>query len=193
MELEEQRLRQSRMLLSAIEDAVMKKMKEKDEEIQRVGKMNWALQERVKNLCVENQIWRELAQTNQATANSLRTNLEQVLAHVSEDRHIGGRVAVADPVADDAQSSCGSNNGEERVDDRLDTATTVAVCGGDYGRDMVGCGAIGRICKKCGVRESIVLLLPCRHLCLCTVCGSTIRDCPVCHSGINASVHVNFS
>ncbi|KAI4306373.1 hypothetical protein L6164_029655 [Bauhinia variegata] len=186
MELEEQRMLQSRTLLSAIQDTMVKKLREKDEEIQRMGKLNWVLQERVKSLCVENQIWRELAQTNEATANSLRSNLEQVLAHVSTDDYrdvAAGGAAVANPVADDAQSSCGSNSDEG--DDRNDTAATAAVCGSESGS--------GRMCKNCGVRESIVLLLPCRHLCLCTMCGSTIRSCPVCHSGTNASVHVNFS
>ncbi|TKY58971.1 BOI-related E3 ubiquitin-protein ligase 1 [Spatholobus suberectus] len=163
MELEEQRVRQSRMLVNAIQEAVAKKLKEKEEEIQRVGKLNWVLQERVKSLCVENQIWRELAQTNEAAANSLRSNLEQVLAHVSDH---GG--AAAD------ESSCASNNHreEEEVNDAV------------VGR---------RMCNQCGVRESIVLLLPCRHLCLCTMCGSTLHNCPLCHSGINASVHVNYS
>ncbi|XP_027338965.1 BOI-related E3 ubiquitin-protein ligase 1-like [Abrus precatorius] len=172
MEMEEQKMRQSRMLMSAVQDAMAKKLKEKDEEIQRIGKLNWALQERVRNLCVENQIWRELAQTNETTANYLRSNLEQVLAHVGEDRGVA--------VADDAQSCCGSNGAVDAGDD---TATSLPAVG----------GGSGRLCKNCGVRESIVLLLPCRHLCLCTMCGSTVRNCPVCDSGMDASVHVNLS
>lgn len=174
MELKEQKMRHSRMLLGAIQEAMAKKLREKDEEIQRIGKLNMVLQERVKSLCVENQIWRELAHTNETTANYLRSNLEQVMAHVGEERH----VAAAAAVADDAQSSCGSNGA---VDAGEDTAATAAAVGG---RNM---------CKNCGVRESIVLLLPCRHLCLCTICGSTIHNCPVCDSGMDASVHVNLS
>ncbi|CBI29058.3 unnamed protein product, partial [Vitis vinifera] len=140
LEVQERRKRQSRMLVNAIHQGIGKKLKEKDEEIQRIGKLNWLLQERVRTLSVENQIWRELAQTNEATANSLRTNLEQVLAHVTEERH------------------------EKRK------------------------------CRKCGVGESCVLLLPCRHLCICTACGSTtLTTCPVCNSVINASIHVNMS
>ncbi|KAK7331231.1 hypothetical protein VNO77_25450 [Canavalia gladiata] len=171
MELEEQKMMQSRVLVNAIQDAMVKKLKEKDDEIHRMGKLNWALQEKVKSLCVENQIWRELAQTNETTANYLRNNLEHVLAHVSHDR---GACASLD----DAQSSCGSNGTPEAGDD---TAASAPVTGGS------------RLCKNCGVRESIVLLLPCRHLCLCTLCASTIRNCPVCHSGMDASVHVNLS
>lgn len=178
MELEKQRARQSRTLISRIQEAMVKKLKEKDEEIQRIGKLNWALQERVKTLCVENQIWRELAQTNEATANSLRSNLEQVLAHVGVDRP-----PAAGAAADDAESSCGSTNGGE---DNYDDERRCTVEGG-------GDAVAGRRCRRCGVREAIVLLLPCRHLCLCTMCGSTVRNCPVCDSGMNASVHVNFS
>ncbi|KAE9597322.1 hypothetical protein Lal_00007689 [Lupinus albus] len=163
MELEEQNVMQSRKLVSVIQYTVEKKLMEKDEEIDRITKLNWLLQERVKSICAENQIWRELAHTNEATAISLRTNLEQVLAaQISEDHHGGD---------DDAESCCGSN------------------CGGGGCDEVV---VVGRMCKICGVRESIVLLLPCRHLCLCTMCGSTTRNCPLCYSGINASVHVNF-
>ncbi|KOM31782.1 hypothetical protein LR48_Vigan01g133700 [Vigna angularis] len=135
MELEEQRVRQSRMLVKAIQEAVAKKLKEKDEEIQRLGKLNWVLQERVKSLSVENQIWRELAQNNEATANSLRNNLEEVLAHVSEENRNHGGVAPA-------ESSCGSNNrGTEEVEEN-------EVCGNIKQND----GVVGRrrMCSECG-------------------------------------------
>ena len=79
----------------------MKKMKEKDEQIQRIGKINQVLQEKLKTLYMENQLWRDLAQTNEATANSLRSNLEQVLAHVTDERL---------SVEEDAESCCGSSS-----------------------------------------------------------------------------------
>ncbi|KDP22759.1 hypothetical protein JCGZ_02458 [Jatropha curcas] len=183
MELEERRKKQSRMLVSAIQEAIIKKLKEKDDEIQRMGKLNWVLQERVKSLYIENQIWRDLAQTNEATANSLRSNLEQVLAHVSEERHVSGGGAM---VADDAESSCGSSDYGRRC-----TLAEEEV----WAKDKVAVGVKdNRMCKKCGERESSVLLLPCRHLCLCTFCGSTLLGtCPVCDSGMTGSVHVNLS
>lgn len=181
LELEQQRNRQARMLVSAIQEGIGKKLKEKDEQIQRMGKLNWVLQERVKTLCVENQLWKDLAQSNEATANSLRSNLEQVLlAHVCDDSpqapgavDVGAAVPSAGLEADDAESSCGSSGfGREEND---------GVSGGK------------RMCRRCGEREAMVLVLPCRHLCLCTACGSTMRTCPVCTSVMNASVHVNFS
>lgn len=181
IELEHLRKRQARILVSAIQEGIIaKKLREKDEEIQRMGKLNWVLQERVKTLCVENQLWKDLAQSNEATANSLRSNLEQVLlatARVCDERHAPGAndVAIAfadDDAADDAESCCGSS---------------------DSGREENDVVSGKGICRRCGEREARVLVLPCRHLCLCTACGSTHRTCPVCTSVMTASVHVNFS
>ncbi|PON60670.1 Zinc finger, RING-type [Parasponia andersonii] len=203
LELEQQRNRQARMLVSAIQEGIVKKLREKDDEIQRMGKLNWVLSERVKTLCVENQLWKDLAQSNEATANSLRTNLEQaLLAHVSEERHTAAG-ADGDEDENDARSCCGSSDfGREGENDNgvwendnergreNDAVAEVWDCGSD---DVANGGGRRRLCRRCGVRESMVLLLPCRHLCLCTFCGSTLRTCPVCTSAMTASVHVNFS
>ncbi|GMJ10574.1 BOI-related gene 2 [Hibiscus trionum] len=80
VEMEEKRKRQARKIVKAIGGGVMKKLKAKEQEIEKIGKLNWALEERVKSLCMENKIWWDLAQNNEATTNTLRTNLEQVLA-----------------------------------------------------------------------------------------------------------------
>ncbi|XP_038992328.1 BOI-related E3 ubiquitin-protein ligase 1-like [Hibiscus syriacus] len=142
---------QTRMLFKAIQDGVVKKLMEKDEEIQKIGKLNWVLQERVKSLCLENQLRWDLAQTNEATANSLRTDLEQVLAHVDEERNTN-HGSVADLV-DDAESSRGSCDEGWRnvvvVPQQKSWEAMVEDC--------------KMKCRKCGEKESSVLLLPCRH------------------------------
>ncbi|KAK9133946.1 hypothetical protein Scep_013474 [Stephania cephalantha] len=97
----ERRKTQARRLVAAIEDGMAKRLRVKEEEIEKMGKLNWVLEERIKTLCFENQIWRDLAQTNEATANALRANLEQVLSKVRDDRTAE---------ADDAASSCGSSD-----------------------------------------------------------------------------------
>lgn len=223
LELEEKRKRQARRIIEAIEIGMMKRLKAKEAEIEKMGKLNWALEERVKSLCVENQIWRDLAQTNEATANALRTNLEQVLAQVKDDRtrvaddddNEDATVARAGPALflDDAQSCCGSTGGGDEEDDannhhqnetRQGTMegcwrTVAAGCAVVKDKDEEGTSGGGggsesrRLCRNCGKEESCVLILPCRHLCLCTVCGSTLHTCPVCKSFKNASVHVNMS
>ncbi|XP_073049269.1 probable BOI-related E3 ubiquitin-protein ligase 3 isoform X1 [Primulina eburnea] len=172
MEIEERRKRYSysRHITAAVEDNIMKKMKAKDEEIQRIGKLNCVLEERVKVLSIENQIWRDLAQSNEATANALRSNLEQVIAQRRRDDEAAS--------IDDAQSCCGETC--EEIEQR--TLRKRTSTGGRY-----------MICRSCGEEESCVLLLPCRHLCLCTVCGSSLHICPLCKSPKTASVHVNMS
>lgn len=176
LELEERQKQQARLLAAAIGGGVMKKLKEKDEQIQRMSKLNLVLQERVKSLYVENQLLRDLAQTNEATANSLRTNLEQVLLHVGGEE----RVSAGAGVEEDVESCCGSSEHGK----------------GEQEKEEGSSGYNDRRCKRCGERESCVLLLPCRHLCLCNVCGSgsqQLQACPVCDSPMNATLHVNMS
>ncbi|MCD7448328.1 hypothetical protein HAX54_040772 [Datura stramonium] len=184
MELEERRKQQARVLVAAIGEGVAKKLKEKHEQIQRMGKIIMVLQEKVKSLYVENQLWRDLAQTNEAAANSLRSNLEQVLAHVGDERiSAGGNLARA-TVEEDVESCCGSSDHEAAAEEEEIEGR----------RTLAGEAQDNRLCKRCGERESCVLLLPCRHLCLCAVCGSSLlHTCPVCNSNMNATVHVNMS
>lgn len=178
-EIEEKRKRQARTIMEAIEHGLVKRLRVKEEERERIGKINHALEERVKSLSIENQIWRDLAQSNEATANNLRTNLEQVLAQVKVSG--AGLVNVNENDDDDAQSCCGSSAGDEETVRRtvVEEAHDKAVK--------------GRMCRNCGEEESCVLLLPCRHLCLCGICGSSVHTCPICRSPKNASVHVNMS
>ncbi|KAI8557363.1 hypothetical protein RHMOL_Rhmol04G0005100 [Rhododendron molle] len=191
MEMEEQRKRNSRRIIAAVEEGITKKLRAKEIEVEKIGKLNWALEERVKSLCVENQIWRELAQTNEATANALRANLEQVLAHVNNNDHRCGGTLEDAGLMDDAQSCCGSNHGGGDEEER-----TLADIGGE-GKVVKDKGSknssSSRMCRQCGKEESCVLLLPCRHLCLCTVCGSSVQACPVCNSVKNASLRVIMS
>ncbi|KAL2326120.1 hypothetical protein Fmac_025178 [Flemingia macrophylla] len=198
VELEEKRKRHARRLMEAIEVEMAKKLKSKEEEILKIEKLNWALEEKVRSLCIENQIWRDLAQTNEATANALRTNLDQVLAQVgAPPPH-----AVAEEGY--AESCCGSSNeGWRTVAAGAQDKEVEGTSGGRRIKESNnninnsnsdGCGGgERRLCRNCGKEESCVLILPCRHLCVCTLCGSGLHACPVCRSFKNASVHVNLT
>ncbi|KAL2467023.1 putative BOI-related E3 ubiquitin-protein ligase 2 [Abeliophyllum distichum] len=94
--VEERRKRHSLRIIKAVEEEIMKKLKSKEEEIEKIGKLNLALEEKVKSMCVENQILRDLAQTNEATANALRCNLEQILNQVQDDHHRQEEAAASD-------------------------------------------------------------------------------------------------
>ncbi|CAH8362490.1 unnamed protein product [Eruca vesicaria subsp. sativa] len=167
MGIEEKRKQQGRKIMEVIEQGLMKTLRAKDEEINHIGKLNLFLEEKVKSLSVENQLWRDMAQSNEATVNALRSNLQQVLAAVERNR------CDEPTTADDAQSCCGSNDeGDDSTMMRTVSST---------------------MCRSCGKGEASVLLLPCRHMCLCSVCGSSINTCPICKSPKNASLHVNLS
>ncbi|XP_051133562.1 probable BOI-related E3 ubiquitin-protein ligase 3 [Andrographis paniculata] len=157
-EIKDRRKRYCQGIAAALEQTIIKKLKAKDDEIEKIGKLNCALEDRLKSLYVENQIWRDLAQTTEATANALRSNLAQLLAQVQTAQP---PLSAGD---DDAQSCCGSNFKSSDNNDR-------------------------NKCRKCEKDESCVLLLPCRHLCLCNACGSTLQTCPVCNVTRTGSVH----
>ncbi|XP_052206309.1 probable BOI-related E3 ubiquitin-protein ligase 3 [Diospyros lotus] len=181
LEIEERRKGYTRRLVAAVEEGILKRLRAKEEEIEKIGKLNWALEQRVKALCVENQIWRDMAQTNEATANALRSNIEHLLSQAKDDHqpHPQGdaldEASVPAALADDAQSCCGSN------DDRR----TLASCAGESKclkdkHNTIDHAAY--ICRQCGKEESSVLILPCRHLCVCTVCAASVHSCPICNS-----------
>ncbi|KAG6492739.1 probable BOI-related E3 ubiquitin-protein ligase 3 [Zingiber officinale] len=160
-----------RRLLAAVESGTVTRLEAKDEEITRVRKLNCALEERVNSLYAENQMWREVARSNEAAARSLRTDLAQVL--VAARARVDQLRAAA---ADDAESCCsGEVKWEEEEEEEL---------GGAEWRM--------RRCWRCRAREAAVLLLPCRHLCLCAACAPTAIACPVCNCCKNGSVSVNF-
>lgn len=191
---EEMRMRNSRRLIAAAQEGIMKRLKTKDEEIAKIGQLNWSLEEKVKSLIVENQIWKELAQTNEATANALRNNLQQVLAQVQLQHQHQHRLDFAENVpntttfvADDTQSYCGSNYEEDQL---AEDGVMNLNRKNEYGSTT---GRYGGWCRNCGKEESCVLLLPCRHLCVCSVCVFSVSICPVCKSKKSAGVHVNMS
>ncbi|KAF3780859.1 putative BOI-related E3 ubiquitin-protein ligase 2 [Nymphaea thermarum] len=83
-DLKEKQKRQSKRLMAVLERTIVKKLKQKEAEIESIGKVNCALEDRVRSLCIENQIWQNLPRSNEATANALRSNLEQVLAQANK-------------------------------------------------------------------------------------------------------------
>lgn len=177
LELQQRRKRNwKRIIMSAVEEGIVKRLKAKEQEIEKIGKLNCMLEDKVKSVCVENQIRRDLAESNEATANALRSNLEQVLLcnHRVQYFHPNDDCLIAAAAAAAAESSwcCGSNYQDgNRLDDG---------------------GVSNRLCRNCGQEESCVLVLPCRHLCLCSLCGSSLHTCPICKSAKNATLHVNL-
>ncbi|KAI3804703.1 hypothetical protein L1987_26446 [Smallanthus sonchifolius] len=151
-EIEEMRKQNSRRLILAVHEGIMKRLKTKEEEILKIGRMNWSLEEKVKSLSVENQILKELVQSNEATANALRNKLQQVLAQVQlqqQHHHLdfadnGAKATVL--MVDDAESHCGSNYEE---DHRHDGGERKVIDANDENEDCNPSSRYGRWCRKC--------------------------------------------
>ncbi|KAL1567528.1 RING-type E3 ubiquitin transferase [Salvia divinorum] len=141
-----------KLVVARMGESMAKTLREKDDQIQKMARLNLMLEEKAKGLYVENQLWQETARANEAAANSLR----HALAQFGE----GGAVEEAE------LESCGS------CDETTESER--------------------RMCPMCGERQCCVLLLPCRHLCLCSGCGSGLHACPVCNASMTATLHVNM-
>ena len=125
-ELAEQRRRHARQVVATVEAAAGKRLRAKEEEIQRMGRLNWALEERVKSLYVEAQVWRDLAQSNEAAANALRGELQQAVdaqqaalalaaaAPTTTSRAAAGRTTSPPEPEQQARGSTGRRPGHRR-------------------------------------------------------------------------------
>ncbi|ERN06388.1 probable BOI-related E3 ubiquitin-protein ligase 3 [Amborella trichopoda] len=181
--LEEKRQRHFRALLSVLEQQIWKRLKEKETELENVSRRNAELEEKVRQMSLENQIWQHAARNNESMVSNLKSSLEQVL---SQNMNMAGQTkegygdseantAIA-AGADDAQSSCynGGMDSEARAFKENQELKH------------------RRTCKICRKSEISILLLPCRHLCLCKDCESKFDVCPLCNSRKNASLQIHL-
>lgn len=160
-----------KFMLASVTSQFVKRLKLKNDQISRMGKLNMALEERMNSLYAETQLWKDVANKAEVTAMTLRKDIDTILGKVSKlNGHMPCNAVAVD---EEAESCCGST---------------------DSGQATGEVGGGNRMCKKCRERESCVFLLPCRHLCLCSVCGRALQaTCPVCNSGMTTTVHVNLT
>ncbi|XBH76593.1 hypothetical protein VPH35_103204 [Triticum aestivum] len=162
----EQRQRHISMMISTVVARARKQLEAKDQEIEWIRSMNWALKERIRNLHIEAQAWCNVAQSNETVANVLRADLQQVLE----------QQAFRGSGSNDSEDAAGSCWGEKHV----------AFCREEQEEEEV------EMCKGCGQSAPVVLLLPCRHLCVCAPCAEAAQVCPSCICVKTGSISVNF-
>ncbi|CAO2819065.1 unnamed protein product [Amaranthus hypochondriacus] len=146
-------------LLNAVEKEVNLRMHEKDVEIQTLNQINKDLIEKIRQMAVEAQVWHSRAKQNEALVNVLRNNINQVFLQGAAALKEG----CDDNLEDDAVSSCNRNILEPSFDHRNVVSS----------KELVNC----KVCKS---KEVSVLMMPCRHLCLCIDCCVFIDVCPIC-------------
>ncbi|MED6179986.1 hypothetical protein PIB30_006103 [Stylosanthes scabra] len=178
--LAEKRQRHYRALLAATEEAVAHRLREKEVEVEKATRRNAELEARAAQLAAEAQVWMAKARAQEATAASLQAQLQQTMmasagaaAHGGDDGGAGLLCAV-EGQAEDAESAY--------VDpDRVVMVSAAAEVNSTAARPK---------CRGCGRRVASVVVLPCRHLCICTECNAHFRACPVCLTLKNSTVEV---
>ncbi|XP_010249378.1 PREDICTED: probable BOI-related E3 ubiquitin-protein ligase 3 isoform X2 [Nelumbo nucifera] len=187
--LEETAKRHWRSLVSVLEQQVCKRLREKETELDNANRKNAELEVKVRQMMVENQIWFNIARNNEVIVSTLRSGLEQILLQSNTDQHevakegMGDSDEIVGVVADDAVSCCYEVMVEE---ERVSVAAEKDI---KENRELKS----RTRCKVCREKEVSVLLLPCRHLCVCKVCESRLSICPVCNSIKNATLQIVMS
>ncbi|CAK9182759.1 unnamed protein product [Ilex paraguariensis] len=158
--------------LTALEKGVGEKLREKDLELENINHKNRELVEKMKQVAMEAKNWCYKAKYNESVVNILKTNLQQALNGADK-----GKEGFGDSDIDDAASCIDPNN---------------------YLNAASGAGKLislngNMICRACKGKEVSILLMPCRHLCLCTDCEGLVSVCPVCQLMKTASVQVYLS
>ncbi|WVZ56350.1 hypothetical protein U9M48_006898 [Paspalum notatum var. saurae] len=147
--------------LASVEDKILRKIREKEAEVDTINKRNSELEDQIKQLAVEVGAWQQRAKYNESMINALKYNLEQVCAHQSKDFKEG----CGDSEVDDTASCCNGGAVNLQLMPKENRQQ----------KDLTAC----RVCKS---SEACMLLLPCRHLCLCKECESKLSFCPLCQS-----------
>ncbi|KAK9716256.1 hypothetical protein RND81_06G221500 [Saponaria officinalis] len=164
--LAEKTQRHYRALLHTAEEAVSRRVAEKQAEVETAIRRNVELQARAAQMSAEAQAWQAKAQNQELQAMSLQAQIQQA---IRGPNNIGG------PLGQDREGS-GAGDAESSYVDPT-SARRVRSSG----------------CKVCRTRDACVVLLPCRHLCVCVQCDNVAQTCPVCYSLRSASVEVYFN
>ncbi|XP_019152675.1 PREDICTED: probable BOI-related E3 ubiquitin-protein ligase 2 [Ipomoea nil] len=146
--------------ISYFEEKVIQKLREREAEVENINKKNVDLEMQMEQLALEANAWQQRAKYNESLINTLKFNLQQVYAQ-----------------SKDSKEGCG----DSEVDD------TASCCNGraiDFHLLCRDSNEVKKLmtCKVCRVNTVCMLLLPCKHLCLCKECESKLSTCPLCQS-----------
>ncbi|KAM7258104.1 hypothetical protein ACFE04_013845 [Oxalis oulophora] len=140
-------------------------MRQKETNLARANQNSLELQACLNKAEFDNQSWKKLALQNEATVINLSNTLEQLKQRLLLLNNNNNN----NNIAEDAESLLSGGS-----------ATSSSSSSQKRSRD----------CKRCGIRKSCVVLLPCRHLTSCKDCEPILVSCPVCKSVKKASMDV---
>lgn len=159
-----------RALLMAAEESASNQLREKELEINQTAKKAAELENRLARIRNESLTWQAKAAAEQEKAAAIQMQIQQ--AQLVSVRQMSDR---ADPEVEDSGSVY---EDPKRAEMRRREAVP------------------GRTCRVCGVSEVSVVMVPCRHLCMCDVCDAAFDNvegtvcCPVCNVVRTGSIQV---
>ncbi|CAL1396042.1 unnamed protein product [Linum trigynum] len=151
--------------MSLLENKIIQKLREKETEMESINMKNSELEDKMEQISAESGAWEHRARSNENLINALKLNLQQVYAR-SRDQSKEG---CGDSEVDDTASCCNGRGVGGGIDFQMLFKEN---------KDMKELTT----CKVCRVNEVCMLLLPCKHLCLCKECESKLSFCPLCQS-----------
>ncbi|KAM3237359.1 putative BOI-related E3 ubiquitin-protein ligase 2 [Capsicum chacoense] len=146
--------------ITYVEEKVLQKLREKDAEVDDINKKNMELELRMEQMALEANAWQQRAKYNENLINTLKVNLQHVYAQSRDSKEGCG-----DSEVDDTASCCNGRATDLHL-----------LC-----RDSKEMKEL-MTCRVCRANEVCMLLLPCKHLCLCKECESKLSLCPLCQS-----------
>ncbi|XP_058722230.1 probable BOI-related E3 ubiquitin-protein ligase 3 [Vicia villosa] len=146
--------------VSIIEDKVIQKLREKDTEVENINKRNMELEDQMDQLSAEAGAWQQRARYNENMIAALKFNLQQAYLQSRDSKEGCG-----DSEVDDTASCCNGRSLDFHLLSNENSNMKEAMK-----------------CKACRVNEVTMVLLPCKHLCLCKDCESKLSFCPLCQS-----------
>ncbi|XP_062218096.1 BOI-related E3 ubiquitin-protein ligase 1-like [Phragmites australis] len=175
-QIKEVNQRQLISFLANLERAVGKKLREKELEAEAMNRKSKELNEQIRQVAMEIQSLQSAALYNQSVANNLKSKLIQVVAQNTNLTREG--------------------SGDSEEEHTASSQNVNAAPSGFFQSSLLGSKstAVGLgACRSCGGKEASVLVMPCRHLCLCVDCERNADVCPVCRFPKSGSVEINMS
>lgn len=181
--LEEKRQRHSRQLIAAAEEGFARRLREKDLEMEKIKRQNQELMERFTQLNAESHHWQTKLRSTETIVNLLRTNLHQAQQQQQQQQN-------AFPMSrEQSKEGCGDSEADDCASSYVDDRNDAHIRTFNENKEL----REQRTCRVCRCNDVSMLLLPCRHLCLCQDCEGQLNACPLCRTRKNASVQVYMS
>ncbi|CAI9095539.1 OLC1v1031522C3 [Oldenlandia corymbosa var. corymbosa] len=191
--LAEKRQRHYRSLLSAAEESVARRLREKEAEVEKASRRNAELEAKAAQLSIESQAWQHRAKMQEHMAANLQAQLERAIISTggagaagtgynnnnNNNNNVASQVQERDEWGGNDSGAVGGGEAEDAESAYIDPDRVVE--------------KPGPPCKACRRRVASVVLLPCRHLSLCTECDAVAQACPLCLGLRSSSLEIFLS